>query len=53
MYLYCKILHYTISLKVVLGLNKIMNMKNFGFYFSLLYAFSLTNPLYVFDLSFP
>ena len=45
---------YIIGLKVALGPNKIMNIKNFKFcsYFCLLYALSLTNPFYVFDLSF-
>ena len=39
---------------VVLGSNKIMNMKNvqFCFYFCLQYALCHTIPLYVFDLSF-
>ena len=45
-----------LCLKVVLGPNKIMNMKNFKFcfYFCLLCALSLshTSPLYVFDISF-
>ena len=50
----CGILHYTVSLNVVLGANRIMNMNNFKscFHFCLLYALSLTNPLYVFDLNF-
>ena len=43
-----KILHETISLKVVLGPNKIMNMKNFKFcfYFCLQYVLSLTQSLF-------
>ena len=50
----CEILHYTISIEVVLGSNKIMNIKNFKFcfHFCLQHALSFTNPLYVFDLSF-
>ena len=50
----CEILHYTISLKVILGPSRIMNMNNFKFcfHFCLLYALSHTNILYVFDLSF-
>ena len=50
----CKTLDYTISLKAVLGPNKIMNMKNvkFCFYFCLQYALSLTIPLYIFEFSF-
>ena len=49
-----KILHETISLKVVLGPNKIMNMKNFKscFYFCLQFALSHRISHYVFDLSF-
>ena len=50
----CETLHYTISVKVVLGPNKIMNVKNlkFCFYFCLQYALSHTIPLDVFDFSF-
>ena len=40
-------------MKVAVGPNKIMNMKNFKFcfYFCLQYALSLTVPFYVFELS--
>ena len=45
----CEILHKTTSLKVVLGPNKVRNIKNFNFcfYFCLKYV-----SLHVFDLSF-
>ena len=50
----CKILHQNTSLKVELGPNKIINMKNFkfSFYFCLQYVLSLAIPLNIFGLSF-
>ena len=50
----CEILHLTVSIKVFLVANKIMNMKNFKFcfYFCLKYALFFTISLYLFNLSF-
>ena len=47
----CEILHQTVSLKVILGPNKIMNMKNVLFIFAN-NMLSLTIPLHVFAFSF-
>ena len=49
-----EILHLTISLKVALGPNKIINIKNskFCLYFCLQYVLSFTIPLYIFDHCF-
>ena len=50
----CEILHSTVSVKVFLVANKIMNMKNFKFcfYFCLKYPLFFTISLYLFNLSF-